>query len=183
MPPPAPLTPGSSPHTRGAPPSWAGSSTPGRIIPAYAGSTPSRSPPWGRDVDHPRIRGEHDADGVGEAARPGSSPHTRGALRDCRVMLTGRGIIPAYAGSTRGPRTYTVRGPDHPRIRGEHIRVGFVAPGIIPAYAGSTVIMHVYPPVSRDHPRIRGEHVRVPTVRAAHVGSSPHTRGARLPGL
>ena len=32
--------------------------------------------------------------------------------------------------------------------------------------------------ISRDHPRIRGEHVRVPTVRAAHVGSSPHTRGA-----
>ena len=33
---------------------------------------------------------------------------------------------------------------------------------------------------SGDHPRIRGEHVSVPTVRAAHVGSSPHTRGALL---
>ena len=32
----------------------------------------------------------------------------------------------------------------------------------------------------KDHPRIRGEHVSVPTVRAAHVGSSPHTRGARV---
>ena len=50
---------GSSPHTRGAPPSWGGSSTPGRIIPAYAGSTSSAPPPQTRRPDHPRIRGEH----------------------------------------------------------------------------------------------------------------------------
>ena len=51
-----------------------------RIIPAYAGST----------------RVEVDL-ALGEI---GSSPHTRGARPGGRSLLLGRGIIPAYAGST-----------------------------------------------------------------------------------
>ena len=95
----------------------------------------------------------------------------------------GRGIIPAYAGSTRrcapcptarggsSPHTRgaqrlstnpTRRPRDHPRIRGEHVdRAGPVqlVGGIIPAYAGST---------GRDAVEAR-----------MGLGSSPHTRGAR----
>ena len=70
---------GSSPHTRGALPSWRRARRLTRIIPAYAGSTttvPSTAP---SRPDHPRIRGEHGgAVGVADQV-PGSSPHTRGA--------------------------------------------------------------------------------------------------------
>ena len=93
---------GSSPHTRGALSfefdgiRWV------RIIPAYAGST--STPPDGTvlDPDHPRIRGEHvvvvESDGRGQ----GSSPHTRGARLPAAGPTRRTGIIPAYAGSTRG---------------------------------------------------------------------------------
>ena len=111
--------------------------------------------------DHPRIRGEHGPHRLIHALDAGSSPHTRGA----RVQrLQGRrleGIIPAYAGSTRGPGKAVAPGGDHPRIRGEHMNDdvrfnvdGGSSPhtrgarsttlpdpnrkGIIPAYAGST---------------------------------------------
>ena len=134
----------------------------------------------------------------------GSSPHTRGALRD-------------RARRVERPR-------DHPRIRGEHLyREGAQVrlPGIIPAYAGSTcgtspigrrrtgssphtrgarLSTRHCRLVSRDHPRIRGEHLHMaslytrahgdhPRIRGEHVqrlalrarnrGSSPHTRGAQ----
>ena len=50
---------GSSPHTRGARSKKHSPATSSRIIPAYAGSTPSPSPPVDTALDHPRIRGEH----------------------------------------------------------------------------------------------------------------------------
>ena len=176
---------GSSPHTRGAPRRtacrtrcqwdhprirgehvavWRDLEVPLGIIPAYAGSTNrleiavngwkgssphtrgalSFSPPRrARRRDHPRIRGEH-----------GDGPR-----RERRA----RGIIPAYAGSTRwlkergfdftGSSPHTrgalfkragilIKVGDHPRIRGEHPApyepLRFVG-GIIPAYAGSTL--------------------------------------------
>ena len=154
------------------------------IIPAYAGSTRSRS----SGIPYPK----------------GSSPHTRGArrigirnascswdhprIRGEHLLLRDHlpvqaGIIPAYAGSTyspvrlryissgssphtRGaPRTRRPSSPcqwDHPRIRGEHHHCHAQKagePGIIPAYAGST--------------RTRQ------SSQAGTPGSSPHTRGAR----
>ena len=74
-------SPGSSPHTRGAPsrsPRW---STLGRIIPAYAGSTDPVEARRRALADHPRIRGEHDGILRVIGAGVGSSPHTRGAPR------------------------------------------------------------------------------------------------------
>ena len=152
-----------------------------RIIPAYAGSTPSPRSSKVRFWDHPRIRGEHvsgfDAEG--------------GPKR----------IIPAYAGSTSsGPGSRTRPG-DHPRIRGEHVRfspptappmgssphtrgarggvlVHLPDAGIIPAYAGSTTASPRRASRSPDHPRIRGEHRRVARAGCRAVRSSPHTRGA-----
>ena len=114
--------------------------------------------------DHPRIRGEH---------------HALNKLVSVHL-----GIIPAYAGSTatklmtrmfcmgssphtRGAQrarscTSTVM-TDHPRIRGEHPRQPLDVRrvrGIIPAYAGSTL--------------------SALEKSATLIGSSPHTRGARL---
>ena len=170
---------GSSPHTRGAQIAVDEDRLAPGIIPAYAGSTAESfrprilrlgsSPhtrrssfPYPFGGDHPRIRGEHNLAKRTGLPASGSSPHTRGARRAdaCRPPC-GR-IIPAYAGSTPGPRRGRGWLMDHPRIRGEHhvfwlcrnSNVGssphtrgapYRGPhesiwhGIIPAYAGSTM--------------------------------------------
>ena len=113
-------TPGSSPHTRGARIVGGDRGRLPRIIPAYAGSTPSTEDSTRAWTDHPRIRGEHWSTTIVRVTAAGSSPHTRGAL-PCRTGRTGVWrIIPAYAGSTRGPADGPPQGRDHPRIRGEH---------------------------------------------------------------
>ena len=133
------------------------------------------------------------------------------------------GIIPACAGSTpwvtlfeswsegssphaRGaPGTSTSARPcrgDHPRMRGEHVRVlrrVAANPGIIPACAGSTSSSSMYvtllrgssphargaPPIPtscasprRDHPRMRGEHSRHHPDIALSLGIIPACAGS-----
>ena len=192
---------GSSPHTRGAPGRARSRLWTGGIIPAYAGSTPAATLMPFHTADHPRIRGEHVAQGYCVHFEHGSSPHTRGA-RLGLVAGPGPGrIIPAYAGSTSLPLLTIGKNRDHPRIRGEHddsdqyvidglgssphTRGALPEPprrdldaGIIPAYAGSTSLP--IPPWAwpTDHPRIRGEHFVLPAVSSPPGGSSPHTRGA-----
>ena len=178
--------PGSSPHTRGAPPTTPRGTKRSWIIPAYAGST-------FREVGT-LIFDE------------GSSPHTRGALRRTGPGRWVHRIIPAYAGSTGNSPPAAARKSDHPRIRGEHfarvdelvaepgssphtrgarVQVGIlrVAGGIIPAYAGSTGSLLPRSAFPEDHPRIRGEHI-VPTSRRrvsvwiipAYAGSTSRAR-------
>ena len=80
-----------------------------------------------------------------------------------RSSPTRSGIIPAYAGSTRRSSLASAAHPDHPRIRGEHLRNAYkltkldgssphtrgalaaqvgvdLLERIIPAYAGSTSV-------------------------------------------
>ena len=213
---------GSSPHTRGAPLFRQASDSKLRIIPAYAGSTtPAPSSP-NSARDHPRIRGEHRVGDLIGGEVGGSSPHTRGALpprtisepwtsgssphtRGARCAQVDfahvAGIIPAYAGSTRGASPTPWSKADHPRIRGEHARgcglarrrrgssphtrgargcpvVGQRWGGIIPAYAGSTRTAAWSTRRAGDHPRIRGEHRLSGLYTGDGQGSSPHTRGA-----
>ena len=153
-----------------------------RIIPAYAGSTPAAPPRAVAGKDHPRIRGEHHLPYWRHNGRVGSSPHTRGAPCWPATTRDPTRIIPAYAGSTTPPTLRPSCSPDHPRIRGEHVRAAadllvlagssphtrgaphgaFVGPflfGIIPAYAGSTTAHYRRGWARKDHPRIRGEHV------------------------
>ena len=139
---------GSSPHTRGALQPRMRASGPSRIIPAYAGSTteywclgyakygssphtrgaPDATYPFGLWYpDHPRIRGEHVTTFSAIDSPPGSSPHTRGAPPNIATSSDGRRIIPAYAGSTAAGGRWCYRRGDHPRIRGEHVRVGAAA--------------------------------------------------------
>ena len=152
---------GSSPHTRGARDCRRRRGTGAGIIPAYAGSTPSASPPPAPRRDHPRIRGEHILMTPPSTGLSGSSPHTRGAQGLGEICDNLIRIIPAYAGSTGWPKHHIQPHPDHPRIRGEHGVAGRLGPGgggssphtrgarrrrlpslsrrrIIPAYAGST---------------------------------------------
>ena len=100
---------GSSPHTRGAHLAVGVQGVGDRIIPAYAGSTRrGRGRRRGRR-DHPRIRGEHEAERLRRRPRRGSSPHTRGA----------------HEGETMSIDMT----PDHPRIRGEHVRMATYSMG------------------------------------------------------
>ena len=95
-----PASPGSSPHTRGAPGGRAPHTPGAGIIPAYAGSTNAASPELCAVMDHPRIRGEHISCSRFVPAIMGSSPHTRGARQTPGSSMRNTGIIPAYAGST-----------------------------------------------------------------------------------
>ena len=172
---------GSSPHTRGAREEDRSVVKEGRIIPAYAGSTPLLSPSGPGGTDHPRIRGEHRSRPGRRPTLPGSSPHTRGARRGSSTRGAGWRIIPAYAGSTDAIQMLRTYVGDHPRIRGEHIQKQSadstgkgssphtrgaprstanvsITVRIIPAYAGSTT-----------------DELQTAKVTS---GSSPHTRGA-----
>ena len=94
-----PRLPGSSPRVRGA----CGESSAGvgddRIIPACAGSIHDRRAGNGVAADHPRVCGEHVRGQTPHAALAGSSPRVRGASQGRIHAGSGRGIIPACAGS------------------------------------------------------------------------------------
>ena len=133
--------------------------------------------------DHPRIRGEHESHRLPVQRVGGSSPHTRGALPFGDHVGVGPGIIPAYAGSTRkGGKSLTINKGSSPHTRGAPTFSAIDSPplGIIPAYAGSTGLRRRRCRGRRDHPRIRGEHDKDQHTQSMIMGSSPHTRGARL---
>ena len=136
------------------------------------------------------------------ARASGSSPRMRGAHDLLVHHGPGPGIIPAYAGSTSGPRDRTWPQRDHPRVCGEHkMPSGTRTPGvgssprmrgaprnrrqrqstagIIPAYAGSTPGRHPTPAPTGDHPRVCGEHKASIFRKDDPKGSSPRMRGAR----
>ena len=98
------------------------------IIPAYAGSTFSKSRVSATTRDHPRICGEHDLVDAHPCTSVGSSPHMQGALQRPGLDGEGAGIIPAYAGSTWSRRSRPSRTRDHPRICGEHPSTPFTRP-------------------------------------------------------
>ena len=164
--------PGSSPRMRGARRYGRGARPRARIIPAYAGSTPSRRAIWALTQDHPRVCGEHSAMERLVSTETGSSPRMRGAPTSLNSSLGSAGIIPAYAGSTGCEQARGRPHRDHPRVCGEHetmAGIGRTVTGssprmrgaplhartlvlfcwIIPAYAGSTAtcgITHRVPP-------------------------------------
>ena len=92
---------GSSPRMRGARDGIQALSALGRIIPAYAGSTWVLLCTVMICPDHPRVCGEHATTDVVATFCLGSSPRMRGALENIVISLQSRGIIPAYAGSTK----------------------------------------------------------------------------------
>ena len=151
------------------------------IIPAYAGNTASTIILRQGRGDHPRVCGEHAPADKAEAAVAGSSPRMRGTRPCLQWNLRNVGIIPAYAGNTRSPRSPTRCGWDHPRVCGEHQIVAAVlclgqgssprmrgtpvvavilaiVAGIIPAYAGNTGQSWSNRSAGGDHPRVCGEH-------------------------
>ena len=72
--------------------------------------------------DHPRIRGEYNANRVLFKAELGSPPHTRGIQHYKHVPGNKPGITPAYAGNTFRSVCKDRGVKDHPRIRGEYFK-------------------------------------------------------------
>ena len=126
----------------------------------------------------------------------------RGARCTWRTPQAPPGIIPAYAGSTRGLLVCVAPSQDHPRVCGEHSRMetssrsrsgssprmrgarfagrsDHIAARIIPAYAGSTRHRRDQQQYVKDHPRVCGEHAPSIHSRLNQWGSSPRMRGAR----
>ena len=172
---------GSSPHTRGALDRVRRHLNDIGIIPAYAGSTLSRSLPKSLLTDHPRIRGEHCPVAPPDWTGSGSSPHTRGAPLIPRVRFARIGIIPAYAGSTWSVTDIVCAAADHPRIRGEHWPITFQTlerSGSSPHTRGAPPPPRWVRLPGRDHPRIRGEHVSVETVILTGRGIIPAYAGS-----
>ena len=176
------------------------------IIPACAGNTTLYPNVSVMTWDHPRMRGEHMAKSTNCCKSLGSSPHVRGTRLYYGKQLFQQGIIPACAGNTRSASWRPPNCRDHPRMRGEHMRLlrkpsppqgssphargtrfrhmpAAHVPGIIPACAGNT---HGGSPGHRcrgDHPRMRGEHDLQILDDLESMGSSPHARGTLGQGI
>ena len=152
---------GSSPLTRGKPPSQAGTRPVPGLIPAHAGKTGLRPLKMSLATAHPRSRGENLNPGSMSPSMSGSSPLTRGKHRGVRVRPGGGGLIPAHAGKTTQCQVAIARQEAHPRSRGENkgefkfrdefegsspltrgkLRLGLgdsISVRLIPAHAGKT---------------------------------------------
>ena len=115
---------GSSPRMRGAQVDLFMLPFESGIIPAYAGSTCSPHHIGLCWADHPRVCGEHLADGHGRIRHRGSSPRMRGAPPTGNDLIFRNRIIPAYAGSTMKLEINIRSDEDHPRVCGEHASPG-----------------------------------------------------------
>ena len=173
---------GSSPLTRGKPPSIPLSTARAGLIPAHAGKTDLGQVAHERRRAHPRSRGENTALlPRGQSAR-GSSPLTRGKPRSTCSVTRSWGLIPAHAGKTRTAWPRSSACPAHPRSRGENRAGRMFTPSLagsspltrgkhrrripvrintrlIPAHAGKTQLGGHIDSQVRAHPRSRGENV------------------------
>ena len=117
------VTAGSPPPTRGISIRNDRKSNRIRITPAYAGNidllpVPNRSP-----KDHPRLRGEYSWARSESGGNEGSPPPTRGILCKWCISCHHLRITPAYAGNIKVDLLYSFIIWDHPRLRGEYLRI------------------------------------------------------------
>ena len=197
---PAHFSRGSSPLSRGILGGEHGGAGQPRIIPALAGNTSPAHRAKNPCRDHPRSRGEYDAEQVGDVGGEGSSPLSRGIPTNTTDRAVSARIIPALAGNTPSRDAATDFDADHPRSRGEYDSVfpaGAAGLGssplsrgipsrcwraaaglrIIPALAGNTILARLRPGRSSDHPRSRGEYAGRWGAQSSGRGSSPLSRG------
>ena len=118
---------GSPPLTRGprVPPDKAPRAM--GITPAYAGTTKASEMMSDDTQDHPRLRGDHEGTGQGTQSSPGSPPLTRGPRISRNRRWRCPRITPAYAGTTHRDCVDVGAAEDHPRLRGDHTKLGLVS--------------------------------------------------------
>ena len=174
------------------------------IIPALAGNTPADRASAARQQDHPRSRGEYLLTTSDIVEKPGSSPLSRGIPGNTGHAAVGGRIIPALAGNTGSLNKTAQNSWDHPRSRGEYLRVSRLAGAwsgssplsrgipdvrwglqeqlrIIPALAGNTGDDPARCRQAGDHPRSRGEYATRMFRLEPRWGSSPLSRGIPRP--
>ncbi len=131
-----------------------------RFIPAYAGNAAKQTQQGEVVSVHPRVRGERMYARCFSFTSGGSSPRTRGTLKNSPLLRYFFRFIPAYAGNAKSCCSAFSRGSVHPRVRGERMvkispkagvtgssprtrgtlsvsRYTNVATRFIPAYAGN----------------------------------------------
>ena len=193
---------GSSPLTRGKPPTLTQPSRPRRLIPAHAGKTQRAHQRQRLARAHPRSRGENHKIKRISHGFEGSSPLTRGKLATSAYSAERDRLIPAHAGKTSIEETTGALSAAHPRSRGENLmksvskdppsgsspltrgkrgfrRVPSVVDRLIPAHAGKTTCFYSLALHIAAHPRSRGENINNTESNGDNEGSSPLTRGKR----
>ena len=154
---------------------------------------------------HPHVCGEHAELDRLARGRNGSSPRMRGTRRREHLRANQQGLIPTYAGNTRGGALHVLVDGAHPHVCGEHglhfqtclvllgssprmrgtLRVASSTAsvsGLIPTYAGNTrtAIRSIATP--RAHPHVCGEHAFQANIQLLGQGSSPRMRGTPVAG-
>ena len=123
MRPPVPGLLGSPPHARGRPTVKRFLPRVSGITPACAGKTHSLKNMHAHGQDHPRMRGEDILLRYLPRTGSGSPPHARGRPNTSFSSCTGSRITPACAGKTINVAGRPPHNRDHPRMRGEDLRM------------------------------------------------------------
>ena len=196
---------GSSPLTRGKRVRLLNDLRQVRLIPAHAGKTVRTNPAHDAREAHPRSRGENSFRSIGGSLSSGTSPLTRGKRAAHRDPGRDIRLIPAHAGKTLYAVERGQVSEAHPRSRGENrwgrgfgAREAGSSPltrgklrwpqgqavkcRLIPAHAGKTLVPTLPGVFPGAHPRSRGENHMTMLRWAMRAGSSPLTRGKRIPG-
>ena len=202
--PPPPSSARAHPRSRGENKALGAEKTRLRLIPAHAGKTGIFDGVFDFPRAHPRSRGENHRFRRRCGGAWGSSPLTRGKRRCRRRRRDDLGLIPAHAGKTQVSARLRGATRAHPRSRGENgVAVGRHGEAcgsspltrgkhvghsegcrlerLIPAHAGKTGFQASLWDVRWAHPRSRGENGLQGCDSFGAKGSSPLTRGKRVP--
>ena len=95
-----------------------------RFIPAYVGNIPRPRRSASSSSVHPRVCGEHHSRHRPQFPGLGSSPRMWGTSRDASRVRIPQRFIPAYVGNIRLDFLRRHRIAVHPRVCGEHSRLG-----------------------------------------------------------
>ena len=125
---------GSSPLARGPLPRGVSGFPFAGLIPARAGTTPTRQKTHHGIGAHPRSRGDHLYRPAVYRGLGGSSPLARGPRSEGPSRSTEAGLIPARAGTTAMQLGNSQTARAHPRSRGDHMLEATPEPG----YVGSS---------------------------------------------
>ena len=177
-------SPGSSPLTRGKHPKQGALFLVLGLIPAHTGKTSSSSCITGLSPAQPHSHGENKQLLVAAASQRGSSPLTRGKLRQRPPTAPISRLIPAHAGNRQITSNAKLARDSSPLTRGKRTPRGLDSAGnrLIPVHAGKTCAKERWAHPLAAHPRPRGENFLSMSSGVSSTGSSPLTRGKRFPG-
>ena len=101
------------------------------ITPAHAGKSGKHSQRGVAGEDHPRTRGEKASSHDPRTGIIGSPPHTRGKVTKEGGKYMDNRITPAHAGKSYKPYGAKLKLRDHPRTRGEKLRLYLILTSLL----------------------------------------------------